>query len=174
MMATLIIGILAVAAVSTIGDYVWYEIGVPHEMSFGIAHGALLLGSVGAVVGAAARRTAMGALLGAVSGVGGALVYYFAATMHGRTFAMLAGWTTVWLLMSVFNARVLRAPRSSWAEAIGRGVLAAIVAGLGFYLVLNVLWGRPPATGRNYLLQYGAWLVAWAPGILAVALRARR
>jgi hypothetical protein len=175
MVVTLAIGILAVAAVSTLGDYVWYEIGgIPHTMPTGIAHGALLLGSVGAVVGATARRPLGGAACGAVAGVGGALAYYFAATMHGRMFAMLAGWTTVWMLLSILHARLLRSPRWPWIDALGRGVLAAVLAGLGFYLVLDTLWGRPPATGRNYLLQYGAWLVAWAPGILSLALRARR
>jgi energy-converting hydrogenase Eha subunit E len=174
MTITLIIGILAVAAVSTIGDYLWYEVGVPHRMTFGIAHGALLLGSVGAVIGALSRKPIMGALAGAIAGIGGALLYYAVVTMHGRMFAMLAGWTAVWLLLAIFDARAIRSPRGSWSGALARGVVAALLAGAGFYLVLGVLWGRPPAGGRNYLLQYGAWLVAWAPGLVSLALRARR
>jgi hypothetical protein len=53
-------------------------------------------------------------------------------------------------------------------------VVASILAGLAFYSVVNVLWGRPPAGGRNYLLQFAAWTVAWAPGILALVGRVKR
>ena len=35
-------------------------------------------------------------------------------------------------------------------------------------IVVGLLWGRPPAGGRNYLVQFAAWTVAWAPGILAM------
>jgi hypothetical protein len=36
--------------------------------------------------------------------------------------------------------------------------------------MLNTLWGRPPATGRNYFVQFAAWVVAWAPGLLALTM----
>jgi hypothetical protein len=53
-------------------------------------------------------------------------------------------------------------------EIAVRGVIAAVVGGLAFALVRNVLWGRPPDEGRNYLLQFAAWAFAWAPGLLAL------
>ena len=50
---------------------------------------------------------------------------------------------------------------------------AAVIAGLAFYLVMNTLWGRPPAGGRNYALQFVAWAFAWAPGLLILSAGAR-
>ena len=40
---------------------------------------------------------------------------------------------------------------------------AAVAAGIAFALVRNDLWERPPAEGRNYLLQCAIWALAWAP-----------
>jgi hypothetical protein len=51
-----------------------------------------------------------------------------------------------------------------------RGVLAAVLSGVAFFLVMNTLWGRPPSTGRNYFVQFAAWACAWAPGLLALTL----
>jgi hypothetical protein len=51
-----------------------------------------------------------------------------------------------------------------------RGVVAAVLSGTAFFLVLKTLWGHPPATGKNYVLQFAAWVVAWAPGLLALTL----
>jgi hypothetical protein len=166
----ILIGILVVAAVSTVGDYVWYEIGVPHRMTFGIAHGALLLAAVGGVVGATAGRIVAGIPVGAAAGIGGALVYYALENSLGRS-AMIAGWAAVWILMSVFNVRVLQRPRRSWTDGIVRGVIAAVAGGLAFYLVGDDLWGRRPPGARNYVNQYGLWVAAWAPGLLAVAVK---
>jgi hypothetical protein len=66
---------------------------------------------------------------------------------------------------------VLRAaaPRP-WKSSLIRGFVAAAVGGLAFYFMMDTLWGRPPAGGRNYITQFGAWVVAWAPGLLALTL----
>jgi hypothetical protein len=37
-------------------------------------------------------------------------------------------------------------------------VVAAVLSGIAFFLVLNTLWGRPPATGKNYVVQFAAWV----------------
>jgi hypothetical protein len=166
----ILLGILVVAAVSTIGDYVWYEVGVPHRMTFGIVHGAVLLAAVGGVIGAGAGRVMAGLPLGAAAGVGGALVYYALEAPLGRG-AMLAGWAAVWILISILNVRLLQRPRRSLADGLVRGVIAALAGGLAFYLVGDDLWGRRPPGARNYLTQYGLWIVAWAPGILAVGIK---
>jgi hypothetical protein len=49
-----------------------------------------------------------------------------------------------------------------------QGASAALLSGVTFYLVVGSLWGRAPAGGRSYLLQFAMWAIAWAPGILAV------
>jgi hypothetical protein len=37
-----------------------------------------------------------------------------------------------------------------------------------------VIWGRPGPAGRNYVLIYGAWVIAWAPGILALTVGGKK
>jgi hypothetical protein len=168
MPATVLFGILLVAFVSTAGDYVWYEFGVRHRVVVGILHGAVLLMAVGGVVGLAARRTGAGLPIGAAAGIGGAIAYYLIDTVTRGGVAMIAAWAICWLLLAVGEGRLLQRPQRPWSEVVTRGVLAAILGGLSFYLVVNILWGRPPAGGRNYVVQFAAWTFAWAPGILAL------
>jgi hypothetical protein len=141
-------------------------------MITGITYGVVVLTAVGAVLGLDAGRLVRGLPIGALAGVGGALTYYLLiALVDNRTYgsAIPASWVVLWLLVAVLDGRWLRAPHvRGWREVALRGTLAAILAGVAFFLVMNTLWGRPPATGRNYALQFGAWLVAWAPGLLAL------
>jgi hypothetical protein len=167
-MLLILVGIFAVAFIATAGDYIWYEIGVRHTIASGVIHGAVLLMAVGGVVGLAARRFAAGLPLGAAAGVGGAIAYYLIDTVTRGSVAMIAAWAVCWLLLAVGEGRLLQRPQRPWSEVMTRGVLASILAGIAFYAVVGVLWGRPPAGGRNYLVQFGAWMVAWAPGILAL------
>ena len=174
----IVAGILGVALVATLADYTWYTLQVRHSITTGIIHGAVLLTAVGAVLGLDAGRVLKGLPIGTVSGVGGALIYYLLiALVDRRTYgtAIPASWVGMWLLVALLDGRWLRAPqRRPWGEIAIRGMLAAIVSGIAFYLVMNTLWGRPPATGRNYLLQFAAWAVAWAPGLLALTIRGGR
>jgi hypothetical protein len=166
------VGVLVVAAVATIGDAIWYTYGVRHTIQAGLVHGALLLTVVGAVLGAASGRLVKGLPIGALAGIGGATSYYvLVAVTDGRTYgsAIPAAWVIMWLILAAFEGRWLRAPeRRTWGAIAGRGVAAAVFGGLAFYLVMNTLWGRPPAGGRNYLTQFVAWAFAWAPGLLAL------
>ena len=176
-MSRLVLGLVFVAAVATAGDFVWFELGVRHRATAGALHGAVLLGSVGAVLGWLAGRVGAGLVTGAAAGVGGALVYYALAALGGRginTTAMIGAWVAVWLVLAACDGRILRraAPRA-WPEILTRGVVAAVLGAVAFYLVLEIIWGRPPADGRNYALQFGAWLVAWAPGLVAIGLTRR-
>ena len=173
-MLPIISGILTVALVSTAGDFIWYEYGVRHRVTVGILHGAVLLMAVGGVVGVAARRVGAGLPIGAAAGVGGALAYYLIDTVTRGSVAMIAAWAVCWLLLAVGEGRLLQRPQRPWSEVVTRGVVAAILGGLAFYAVVNILWGRPPAGGRNYLVQFAAWTVAWAPGILALVTRVKK
>src|SRR5262245_16449606 len=169
-----IVGVLFVAAVATLGDSIWYTFGVRHTVVAGLVHGALLLTAVGAVLGAASRHVLKGLPIGALAGLGGATSYYvIVAVIHGRTYgaAIPAAWVIMWLILAALDGRWLRAPqRRTWAAVAARGLAAAVVGGIAFYLVLNTLWGRPPAGGRNYLVQFVAWAFAWAPGLFALTL----
>jgi hypothetical protein len=170
----IVVGILGVALVATLADYTWYTLHVRHSITTGIIHGALLLTSVGAVLGLDAGRVMRGLPIGALAGVGGALIYYLlVALVDQRTYgsAIPASWVALWLIVAVLDGRWLRAPeRRPWRVIAIRGALAAVLSGVAFFMVMNTLWGRPPATGRNYALQFGAWVVAWAPGVLAMIL----
>lgn len=169
---TILAGILVVAAAATLGDFIWYTVGVRHTMTAGLVHGALLLTTVGAALGAASGRLVKGLPLGTLAGIGGALCYYaLIVVMDSRTYgtAIPGAWVFMWLLLAALEGRWLRAPqRRSWAEVLGRGAAAAIAGGLAFVLVRSILWGRPAGAERNYFLQFAAWAFAWAPGLLAL------
>jgi hypothetical protein len=170
----IVVGILGVALVATLADYTWYTLHVRHSMVTGIIHGAVLLTAVGAVLGLHAGRVVKGLPIGALAGIGGALTYYLlVALVDRRTYgsAIPASWVALWLIVAVLDGRWLRASeRRPWRVIAIRGALAAVLSGAAFFMVMNTLWGRPPAGGRNYAVQFGAWVVAWAPGLLALTL----
>ena len=173
-----IVGIAVVAAAATLGDLIWYTVGVRHTMAAGIIHGALLLSAVGVVLGLAVGHPLKGLPIGTVAGIGGALAYYLLILiLDRRTYgtAIPASWVIMWLMLAALDGRWLRAPhRRSWKDVAVRGLVAAVAGGIAFGLVMNVLWGRPPESGRNYLLQWAAWAFAWAPGLLALLIETRR
>ena len=166
-MTKLALGIVLVSAIATLGDYVWYEIGVRHRMIAGIIHGAVLLMSVGGVLGWPARRVGVGLQTGIGAGVVGALTYYAMAPTMGYP-AMFAAWSVVWLLLAYGEGRILSRPQRPWLTLLTRGVIAAALSGVAFYAISGTVWGRPPAGGRNYLQHFVAWIVAWAPGLIAI------
>jgi hypothetical protein len=169
-----IVGVLVVAAVATAGDFIWYTYGVRHTIVAGVVHGALLLTVVGAVLGAAGGGILKGLPIGTLAGIGGAATYFvLVAVMDRRTYgsAIPAAWVIMWLILAALEGRWLRAPKArTWAAISGRGLAAAVTSGVAFFLVMNTLWGRPPAGGRNYVVQFFAWAFAWAPGLLALTL----
>jgi hypothetical protein len=172
-MIRLLIGILVVAAVTTAGDYAWFEIGIRHRMIAGVIHGAVLLTTVGAVLGASAGRLMRGLPIGTIAGVGGALTFY-ALSGVARIGAMIAAWVMCWLILAVLDGRLLRQPPRGLIAILARGIAAAVLGGAAFSLVLDTVWGHESPAGRNYLVQFLAWTVAWAPGILSIGLGAKR
>jgi hypothetical protein len=139
-----------------------------------VVHGALLLATVGAVLGATSGHVVKGIPIGALAGIGGAASYYgMAALMDRRTngVAIPSAWMVTWLLLAALEGRWLRAPqRRDWAAVAARGLTAVVLGGAAFHLVMQILWGPPPAGGRNYLVQFMAWTFAWAPGLLSLSL----
>jgi hypothetical protein len=169
-MIKLLLGILGVAAVATAGDYAWFELGFGnHRMTAGVIHGAVLLTAVGAVFGLSSGRLLMGLPIGTIAGIGGALTYYAVVGPGRRLMAMVIAWAICWLVLALLDGRLLRRPARSFAEIGGRGLAAAALGGLSFYMMYGTLWGDEGDAQRNYLLQFAAWTVAWAPGILAIA-----
>lgn len=167
-----LIGVLIVAATATFGDFIWYTVGVRHTMTAGLIHGALLLTVVGAAIGAPSGRLVHGLPIGFVAGIGGALAYYaLIVVMDSRTYgtAIPGAWIIMWLLLAALEGRWLRAPdRRTWGQVAIRGLVAAVLGGVAFALVRNVVWGRPAGADRSYLVQFLAWTFAWAPGLLTL------
>jgi hypothetical protein len=166
-MNTLLVGIGIVAAVSAVGDYLWYEMDIAHRVWAGVAHGAVLLTAVGGTLGAAHGRTLAGMPMGAAAGVAGALVYYALAPVLGA-WAMLVAWASLWVMLAILDGRVVRRAKRPTSLSLLQGGSAAVLSGVTFYLVVGSLWGRTPEGARNYLLQCAMWAIAWAPGILAI------
>ena len=172
-----ILGLLFVAAVATAGDHVWYAVGAHNEATAGSLHGAALLGAVGLVLGWISGRIVAGLLSGIAAGVGGALAYYAIAAALGRRGmsleAMVIAWAAVWYVLAVCDGRILRRPAPRpWKEIVVRGLAAAVLGGLAFYFMFPFFWGRD---SQNYsdVVKFGAWVIAWAPGILALTSKFR-
>ena len=139
-MTRLVIGIVVVAAVATLGDYIWYAFGVRHQMWTGVLHGALLLTAVGGVLGAASGRTLAGLPIGTIAGVAGALVYYGLASIL-RSGAMLVAWATLWVVLGILDGRFVRRRERSVRQSALQGLTAALLSGVTFYLVVDIVWG---------------------------------
>src|SRR5919112_518170 len=139
------VGILGVALVATLSDYTWYTLNVRHSITTGIIHGVVLLTAVGAVLGLVASRVLKGLPIGALAGIGAALIYYLLVALVDRRthrMAIPASRVAMWLLLAVLDGRWLRASqRRPWREIAIRGVVASVVSGSAFFLVLNTLWG---------------------------------
>lgn len=166
-----------VAATATFGDWVWSTFEACRGTSAGVIHGAVLLTVVGGAIGAASGRLVRGLPIGTLAGIGGALSYYALVAVFGaraESAAIPAAWCATWLLMAVLEGRWIVSPRRAWPAIAARGCAAALLSGVAFYLVLDLLWGEPPPEGRNYSLQFVAWTAAWAPGMLALTLRSKR
>jgi hypothetical protein len=168
-----ILGVLFVAAVATAGDHVWFAVGARNEATAGSMHGAALLGAVGLVLGWLSGRILAGLVTGIAAGVGGALAYYaIAAAIGSRGMslpAMVAAWAAVWIVLAICDGRFLRRPGARpWSETLLRGITAAIVGGITFYFMFPFFWGRE-SRAYSDLVKFGAWAVAWAPGILALS-----
>src|SRR5262245_24029132 len=98
-----VLGVLVVAAAATLGDFIWYTFGVRHTMPAGLLHGALLLTSVGGVLGFASGHIVKGLPLGALAGIIGAVSYYvLVAIVDGRTYgsAIPSAWVIMWLTLA--------------------------------------------------------------------------
>jgi hypothetical protein len=173
----IVTGILIVAALATLADWVWYTFDVCQGIAPGVIHGAVLLTAVGGAIGAASGRLLRGLPIGTLAGTGGALAYYAIVAAFGERTegaAIPAAWVVTWLSMAVLEGRWISPTARSWLAIAGRGTAAAVLSGIAFYLVLEQLWGAPPPSGRNYALQFAAWAAAWAPGMLALTLRPGR
>ena len=158
-------GALAIAAVSTLGDFIWAT-GIPaHTAMSGIIHGAVLFLCIGLYLGTLANRRVLGATAAACIGALAAASYYVAAPAAGRSI-MFVLWIAAWIALGLLNERLKRG-EFQIRPALARGALAAAVSGVAFYLISGI-WRPFNPEGWDYLVHFAAWTLAYFPGFAAL------
>jgi hypothetical protein len=160
-----IAGSLAIAAVSTLGDFIWAAGNLRHRPEYGLTHGTLLFLTIGLFLGVLARRPAVGAMWGAVLGFVAAGSFYVLAPMVGYS-AMFVVWIVVWLALAVMYAR-LSQRQVGLGAVLGRGAAAAVTSGIAFYAISGI-WRPFDPEGWDYAAHFGAWTLAYLPGFAAL------
>lgn len=167
MRRALLYALLAAAllgAVSTLGDFVWANWQLRHRMVYGLIHGAAICLCVGAMIGARAGALATGAAAGPVVGLVAAGAFYLLAPALGYR-AMFPAWMLFWLFFGGLQGLLTGDRRL--APAVARGLAAAVLSGIAFYLVSG-MWTRPPRGGPDYPVFFLKWTFAFFPGFLAL------
>jgi len=166
-----LVGSLLIAALSTLGDFIWARYIPAHRPLFGILHGVALCAAIGLVLGAVRSLPMRGVVAGGAIGLGAASGYYLLARIMGYT-AMFVLWMALWAAFGFLIGRGLGGSPSRTGEALARGGLAAIGSGLAFYAISGI-WSRPPPGGPDYAYHFLCWTVAFLPGFLALLVRRR-
>jgi hypothetical protein len=159
---------LAIAALSTLGDFIWAGLGLGHRVPYGLTHGTLLFAGVGLVLGTVARRLRAGSLAGALVGFAAAGSFYLLFPILG--YAMFAVWFLVWVALALIYNRL--GPQAGVLSAIGRGLGAGVASGAAFYMISGIWFPFDPE-GWDYLVHFGAWTVAYLPGFTALLVGGR-
>lgn len=159
-----LIASVAIAALSTLGDFIWATWLPRHMAVYGLAHGTLLFSAVGLVLGTIAGRPSAGAAGGAAIGAAAAALFYVASPLAGFS-AMFVVWFGVWMALAAWYARLSGVAVSS--TVLARGAAAATGSGLAFYAISGIWMPFDPA-GWDYLLHFAAWMAAYVPGFAAL------
>jgi len=163
-----LVGSLLLAALSTVADYVWF-LNIPtHQVMSGAIHGASLFAALGLYLGWRKGKAGAGLIGGLLSGTIAALSFYALAPIGGYSM-MLVSWLLLWIMLAALQTYL--DGRLDMARAIGRGIITAIVAALGFGVVLFQLYrGWPPETFPGFK-HFVAWAMAYLPGLYVLLKR---
>ena len=159
-----LLGALLLAAVSTLGDFVWAALQLRHRVAYGLVHGAAVCLCVGLVIGWRAHRPVAGALIGPVVGVAAAACFYLLAPAL-RYSAMYPAWMFFWGCFAVLQEQLAAA--RDYRSAAARGLAAAVASGLAFYAISGI-WTQRSPDGPDYLRNFLSWTFAFLPGFLAL------
>jgi hypothetical protein len=165
-----IVAAVVLGAVMTLGDFLWEVLRLRHHVVTGLAHGAAMCLCIGAFVGARERRLAAGLIAGPVIGLLAAGGFYLLAPWL-RYAAMFPMWALFWICFAVLQDRLRRDHHA--AEAIVRGLVAAVLSGAAFYAVSGI-WTRPSPGGPDYIRHLWSWTLAFLPGFLSLFAFERR
>lgn len=157
-------GALLLGGLSTLFDFAWARLALPHRAVFGLAHGTLLLLALGLYLGALRGRPGRGAAAGALVGLLAAASFYALAPLLGYA-AMFASWMALWVGFALVDARLAGA--ASARAVLGRGLLAAAGSGLAFWAIADI-WLKPQPGGPSYAWNLACWTFAFLPGFAAL------
>jgi hypothetical protein len=163
-----IVGSLLLAVLSTVADYVWFRDIPRHQVSSGMIHGAVLFAALGAYLGWRRGKLGIGAVGGLVSGMVAALSFYALQPLGGYPM-MLVSWLLLWILLAALQTHL--DGKLDPARALGRGLVTAIAAGLGFAVVLFQLYQGWPPPSFPAFKHFMAWTMAYLPGLYVLLKR---
>jgi hypothetical protein len=167
-LAPALAGSLLLATLSTIADYIWF-LDIPgHQVLSGSIHGASLFAALGAYLGWRKGRLVAGLLGGLSSGVVAALSFYALAPLGGYNM-MLVSWLILWIMLA--GLQTYLDGRFDVAQALGRGVVTAVVAAVGFGVVLFQLYRAWPPETFSVFKHFVAWSMAYLPGLYVLLKR---
>lgn len=157
-----VVASLALAAVMTIGDWIWAVLNLRHTVTYGVIHGAVMCLCLGAAIGMREGRPLAGIVAGPIIGVIAACTFYLLAPWL-RLSAMFPAWMLFWILFALLQAWMNPRRERSFATAAGIGVAAALLSGLAFYAISGI-WMRHDPAGPNYVRNFASWSFAFFPG----------
>lgn len=163
-------GAFAIAAVSTLGDFVWAAGDLRHRPEYGLMHGTLLFLAIGLFLGVLAGRAAAGASWGASLGFLAAGSFYLLAPIAGYS-AMFLVWIAMWVALAVLYARLSRR-KVGLSAVLGRGAASAVGSGTAFYAISGI-WSPFDPEGWDYAVHFAAWMLAYLPGFAALLITTR-
>jgi hypothetical protein len=156
---------LVIAALSTLGDFIWAT-WLPRDLPvYGLTHGTLLFLAIGLVLGVVAHRPAAGAIAGALIGAAGTAGFYLLAPLAGYA-AMFLVWIAIWVALGVLGGW-LRTGTLNLRSGLARGGVAAVTSGAAFYAISGI-WRPFDPRGWDYAMHFGAWTVAYLPGFASL------
>jgi hypothetical protein len=166
-MWVVVAGALLLGALSTFYDFVWARFGVEHSMLSGVVHGMTLLSAAGLVLGLPPRRPVAGLVGGAAVGLLAAASFYAVYPFMTYLGAIVAAWMLLWLLFGVLEA-MLRRARLLQARVLARGLVAAVLSGLAFWLISDIWTDHTKPV--NHAWNFLRWSFAYFPGVAALLL----
>jgi hypothetical protein len=124
--------------------------------------------ALGAYLGFRKGKIGAGALGGLLSGLIAALSFYALAPFGGYN-VMLVSWLLLWILLAALQTYL--DGRLDMAKAVGRGIITAVVAAIGFGVVLFELYRGWPPQSFPVFKHFIAWSMAYLPGLYVLLKR---
>ena len=93
---------MLLAALSTLGDFVWANWRVRHLMLYGVLHGMAIFLAIGLFLGGRTGAPLLGGIAGVIAGAAAAGSFYLLAPVMGYS-AMFASWVLVWIALGFIN-----------------------------------------------------------------------